>query len=183
MLEHLKQYGKTHLFYIIIIAIGLIAFRSWLSGHDARVLAEQTIQKSEVQVKALQDQIKATDTEANKQVEVVVKEIQAVRTPAQAVAAIPDLSSLPLDSRPGPTATSVTVEAIPLAQTLAQCKQDSILLQACQQDRTADEGIISSKQTEIVALKKKPSFWKRVEGTAKAVGIGVGIGILLGGKL
>jgi hypothetical protein len=101
-----------------------------------------------------------------------------VKTPAQAIAAIPDVSSLPLNTRPAADG-GVTVDAVPLFQELAQCKEDAVALASCKQVDAQKDQIISEQKTEIVALKKKPSFWKRVKSTAKAVGIGIGIGALL----
>jgi len=159
-------YAKTHVFYIIIIAVGLIAFRSWLQEHDARVLAEQT-------VKQQQSLIADITQQAAQKVRVVTKVVHDAVTPTQVVAAIPSLTGLPLATREIPgDPVNVTVAAQPLIQLAGDDKTARIQLEACQQ-------IGEAKDKQIEALKKKPAFWKRVEGTLKAVGVGVGIGLLL----
>lgn len=180
MLEYLKKFALTHITYLVIIGIALIGFHSWQTEHDARLLASQQAKVAEATISGLQQQIVATNAAATKQVQVITKIVRDVQTPAQAVAAIPQLTDAPLNPAPAPNPTQVSVDAIPLVQILAQAKQDSIELGACRSNETADQQIIAQKQTEIVALKKKPSFWHRVGGTLKIAGIGVGIGIALG---
>lgn len=173
-------YLKTHIVYVVVIAIGLIAFHSWLSEHDARLAADQTVKVSEARVADLQQQIAAVNAAAQKQVQVIVKQIEAVKTPAQAIAAIPTLTSAPLNSRPAvDSPTAVTVEAIPLAQELASCKVDRINLTACTANLQTETAIVAQKDVEIVALKKKPGFWKRLLATVKTLGIGIGVGVSL----
>lgn len=173
MLTWLTTFGKTHLTYIVIILIGLIAFRSWLAEHDARLAADNT-------VKSLQQQIGAINTAAAQKVQVVTKVIHdlgPVPTPAQVVQAVPQLTDVPLNTRVvAGNPVDVEVTAQPLVQLLAQAKEDAINLKACQ-----DVSVLKDQQ--ITALKKKPNFWHRFLGTAKAVGIGIGIGAIIGAKL
>lgn len=155
-------YLKTHLFYVIIIAIGLVAFRSWLQEHDARVLAEQTVKQSELKVSDLTTQIKLTSDAAASAQAALQKRVAEVRTPSQAIAAIPDVSTLPLNTRPAPGLPGgVIVDAVPLFQSLAQCKSDAIELTACRTNFSTQEKIIAEKDTQIKALTAKPRFWKR----------------------
>jgi hypothetical protein len=185
MLAWLENYGKTHLFYIILIVMGVVSFRCWLSEHDARVLAEQTVKQSDARVKDLQQQITNTNTEAAQKVQTVVKIVHDAQTPSQVVAAIPSLTNVPLNARTLPDLgpTQVAVDAQPLVQVLGQCKQDSINLGACQANYNTCQQIVTQREEEIKELKKGPGFFHRVVGVAKAVGVGVGIGILIGGHL
>jgi hypothetical protein len=180
LLEYLKKFAMTHIAYLVIIGLALVAFHSWQTEHDARLLASQQEKVAESQVTDLQRQITATNAVAAKQVQVITKIVRDVQTPTQAIAAIPQLTTAQLNPTPAPAPNQVSVDAIPLVQVLAQAKQDSIELGACQSNETADQAIIEQKQTEIAALKKKPSFWHRVGGTLKTVGIGVGIGLVIG---
>lgn len=174
------EYFKTHVAYIVIILIGLVAFHSWLTEHDARLASDQTVKVAEAKVADLQQQIVAVNAAAAKQVQVVVKQIEAVKTPAQAITAIPTLSDLPLNSRPAvDSPTAVSVEAIPLAQELAECRVVKIQSDACSTNLTNETAIVAQKDTVIASLQKKPSFWKRVTGTLKTVGIGAAIGATL----
>jgi hypothetical protein len=174
------EYAKTHLFYLALIASGLIFFHCWTQEHDQRLLAEQTVKAAQTQVQTLQAQIASEQAQAAATIASIQAKVISVKTPQQAVAAIPDLSSLPLNARPAvDNPTQVSVDAVPLAQTLGQCSEDKVALLSCQQEQGQKDQIISEQKIEIVALKKKPSFLRRVLGTAKAVGIGIGIGVLL----
>jgi hypothetical protein len=184
MIAWLKSYAKTHIFYIVLIAVGLIAFRSWLQEHDARQVAEVTVKQQEAQVANLKQQIVTTQQQAAQKVQVVTQVVHDAVTPSQVVAAIPSLTNVPLETREIPgNPVDVEVAAQPLIQLAGDDKATHIQLDACQQVSTLKDQQLTAKDVEIVALKKKPSFWKRVTGTAKAVGIGVGIGLLLSNRL
>jgi hypothetical protein len=174
------NYLKTHLFYLILIAAGIFAGRLWLQEHDLRVQAEAQVKQSELVVKDLQSQIVQTQQQAAAAIKAVQAKVIYVKTPAQAVTAIPDLSTVDLHPRLLPdNPLQIGVDAVPLAQELAQCKEDKIALDACSATDKAKDGIIDQKDLEIKALKKKPSFWNRVKSTMKSVGIGIGIGFAL----
>ena len=185
MITWIETYAKTHLFYIILIVVGLIAFRSWEQEHDARLLAEQQVKQSDAQVKTLQQQITTTTAQATMKILQVKRDIQGAKTPAQQVAAVPQLTDVPLNVRPivGLPDGVVAVDLAPLVQELGQCKIDSINLGACQENYNNCQNIVTTREAEIKVLKKKPGFFHRMVGVAKAVGVGVGIGLFLGAKL
>lgn len=172
------SYVKTHLFYIIIIGVGLIAGRAYIAEHDQRVLSDAAVKAAQVQVQTLQSQIVAEQAAAAQTIAAIKAKVILVKTPAQAIQAIPDVSSLPLNARPAPDG-GVTVDPLPLYTELAQCKIDAVSLNACTQTSAQKDQIITAKDAEIKALRKKPSFFHRVVGTLKTVGIGVGIGLML----
>lgn len=169
MIAYLKQYLGTHLFYIAVIAIALLCGRAWIGEHDARLLAEQQIKKSEQQVVDLQKQIATNDAAATKQLSILQTQQQQTKTPQQAIAAIPTLADIPLNARPGPTLGTTVVDIMPLFQELNECKQDAVKLNACQSDYKAEVAIVAQKDDQIKALTKKPRFWKRVASTLKTV--------------
>jgi thiamine biosynthesis protein ThiC len=180
--ENPMNYLKTHIFYIALIAVGIIAGRAWLLEHDARVAAEVMAKQAETSVKVLQQSIADNDAKTAATIAALQQALAKIKTPAQAIAAIPSVSGLPINSRPAiDNPTQVSVDAVPLYQELNQCKQDAVSLNSCQADLKAEKEIVEQKDVEIKALRKKPSFFKRVIGAAKAVGIGIGIGLLLGG--
>jgi nicotinamide riboside kinase len=180
MIAWLKTYAKTHLFYIVLIAVGLIAFRSWLQEHDARLKADDTVKQQEIVVADLKQQIVIANQQAAQKVQVITKVVHDAVTPTQVVAAIPSLTSLPLEAREIPDdPVNVAVAAQPLIQLAGDDKACHIQLDACQQVASLKDQQLKAKDVEIVALKKKPGFWKRVSGKLKVVGIGVGIGLLL----
>lgn len=168
---------KTHAFYIVVIALGLLGFHSWLSEHDARVKADAAVKQSEATVQSLENRIAAADAAAVVKVQAVVTQVKAIRTPEQAVAAIPALSDLPLNARPAVGLTT-TVDAVPLSQELGQCRENEILLSACQADLTDEKAIVEQKDAQIVTLTKKPKLWKRILGTLKTFALGAAAGYL-----
>lgn len=174
MIKWLENYGKTHIFYIILIVMGAVGTRAWLAEHDARVLAEQTVKQTDAQVKTLQQQIVTTNQLASEQVKTVIKVVHDAQTPSQVVAAIPQLTQAPLNARVVSTdPNSVEVAAQPLVQLLGQCKEDSINLGACTSNYNSCQQIVKAREVEIVALKKKPGFWKRITSHGKTAGIAI----------
>jgi hypothetical protein len=73
----------------------------------------------------------------------------------------------------------VEVAAAPLMQLVGELKTSQIELGACQQVSGLKDQQLVAKDVEIVALKKKPRFIKRIENVAIAVGAGIGIGVWL----
>jgi len=162
-----KTFITTHLFYIILIAVGVVSFRMWLSEHDARLTAD-------AKVKEAQTQIASIVTQAAAQVKVVTKVVHDAVTPSQVVAAVPTLTDVPLATREiTGNPVDVEVAAQPLMQLVGELKTAQIELGACQQ-------VSVLKDQQIAALKKKPKFFTRLKRVAEAVGVGVGIGLLLG---
>lgn len=180
MVDWIKAYAMHHLFYIIIIAVGLLSFRVWLSEHDARVAAENVVKQSEATVATLQAQIKAIPAQTAAKVQVVTRVVHDAVTPSQVVAAIPQLTDVPLATREIPgNPVDVEVAAQPLMQLVGELKTSQINLGACEQVSGLKDQQLTAKDAEIVALKKKPKFLTRMKHVAEALGIGIAIGVLL----
>lgn len=180
----LKTYAHTHLFYIILIIVGVVGTHVWLQEHDARIAAENVVKVQELKVADLQSQIETTQQQAATKVQVITKIVHDAVTPSQVVAAIPSLTNIPLETRAVPgDPVDVTVAAAPLVQLAGEAKTAEINLAACENVGLLKDQQLLAKDTEIKALKKKPRFFKRVFGVAKAVGVGVGIGLLISGHL
>lgn len=187
------NYIKTHLLYIILIAIGLVGFRSWLQEHDAKLQAQAQEKVSEATVKSAEDRIQSLAQDIEKiradrdsTIAALVKQRQVVKTPQQAIAAIPDLSTLPLNTRPTEDPNRVTVDVMPLFQQLNSCRQDTVARAACEAESGKKDDQLKEKTTQLVAkneeikaLKAKPKFWKRVWGHVKDQAIGVAGGIII----
>ena len=179
-----KHWILSHLVVIVGVAIALVGVHAWLGEHDARLNSEIAIKGSEAKVSQLEQQIAATNAAAAQKVQVVTRIVHNVATPAEAIAAIPQVTDSALNARAIPNnPVQIAVDYLPLIDLLGQAKSDAINLAACTSNLTAETSIVAAKQTEIVALKRKPSFWHRVGGVAKAVGVGVGIGFLIAGKV
>jgi hypothetical protein len=174
------NYIKTHLFYITLIGVTLVCAKVWLQEHDARIKAEATVKLEQASIAQLQAQISATDKATMQQIAALKQRAATVRTPAQAIVAIPDVSQLHPILNPVPNdPANVTVQALPLFTALEQCKEVNIDDTACHKDLDASKQIIADQTLEIKALKKKPSFLKRVWGIAKIAIISAGVGVLL----
>jgi predicted lipid-binding transport protein (Tim44 family) len=114
MITWLKTEAKTHAFYIILIVMGVIAFRTWLSEHDQRVQAENVVKQSQQQVKDLQQQIVAVNAAAAANVAQVRTIVLKSSTPSTVVQAVPELTNMPLNARvatDNPTQVSVDAAA------------------------------------------------------------------------
>lgn len=175
---------KTHAAYIaaaVVIALLLtFGFTAWRQEHDARLIAEVKIVAAEQNIAHLQTDIQAITAQRDAKLSTLEKQRKTVSTPAAAITAIPDLSTLPLSTRPvSDDLSRVSVDALSLFNELNSCRQTEVKLDACTQTAAKTADIVAEKTAEVVALKKRPSIWKRFTGTLKAVGIGVGIGMAL----
>lgn len=177
------QWIEKHIEGLLVAAFGVclaIGAVAWIQEHDARILAEQTVKASQSRVEDLQKSITQVDQSTKTQIAALQKKAATVKTPVQAVQAIPELSDIPLNAHPAigfPDA--VMVDAVPLFQELNKCKQDSVELSACSTKLGLEQKIDTEKDVQITALKKKPGFWKQVKDTSIKVGIGVAIAYAL----
>lgn len=177
ILTYLKESAGRHLFGIAVAVGLLIAGRSYLAEHDARLIAEQTIKTAQVQIDSLQKQSAVITQAGQQKVMVLQKQAEAVKTPAQAIAALPAVSTVDLHPAALPDAPSaVQVDALPLYQELNTCKQDAVNLGVCGANLDIEKQVTAQKDVEITALKKKPGFWHRVRQTAEMVAIGAALG-------
>lgn len=177
----LPSHTGIHLFYLaLVIVLGVMA-HVWLSEHDERLLAEQTVKVSKQHEADLEAQLKALSSVTAAQVKAVQAKVATVKTVPQAIAAIPELSNLPLNARPIPSMPDdVAVNAVALTQELGACRTDRIELGSCQQAIVLKDGIIAEEKTQIAALTAKPKFWHRVGSKLKNGSILISIGILVG---
>lgn len=176
---------KTHAGYIILIAIAALGlwlgFTAWRVEHDRALLAEQQIKVSEVQFKALQDQVaeRAKDTAAT--VAALRAQAKKVETPQQAIAAIPQVTDIPLNMRPSvDNPGQVSVDVVPLFRGLEQCREDAVQLNSCQLDKKDLQAQVDAKAAEVKALKAKPKFWDRVKTYGKVALGFTSIGLAIG---
>lgn len=188
MVAWLKTYATTHLFYIILIVVGAIAFYSWKGEHDQRLIAEQTIKANSQVIAGLNDQIKARDA-ANVAADNKVKTlVAATKTPAQVVAAIPRIAppdiAGELNARVSPTLPNVVeVDAPGLIDLTGKFVTMSQDLATCRADYADETKKFNTDESTIATLKKKPRLIKRIFGSVKTFGIGVGVGVVLAAKV
>lgn len=180
---NLKTFVLSHLVWVVIIVILAFAVHAWLVQHDARLQAEQQEKISEHVIEDLKSQMAEREAQRQKDVQIVTRIVHDSKTPTQVVAAIPQLTDAPLNTRviPGSPA-DVAVAAQPLVELLGQCKTDAINLNACQKDLADQTKITAQLETEKASWKKAAghhSFFGKVWGGAQKVGL-LGIGIALG---
>jgi hypothetical protein len=179
-----KHFVLSHLIWVGIVAASLIGFYSWRAEHDARIQAEATIKIAQSQITTLQQSIADRDKQAAIQVAPIIKIIHDTVTVPQAIQNLPQVINQPLPvpvvAAPNNAVLIPEPDVLPLFNQVADDKVCRVELTTAQADLTDEKAIVAQKDTEIVALKKKPSFWHRALTTAKTVGIGIGIGFALG---
>ena len=177
----LLAFLEKHGWGLVVTLAVLFAGHSWLVEHDNRIIAEQTVKTAQVQIDSLQKQQQATAQVAQAQIVTLKKQAAVVKTPAQAIAAIPALTDVPLNTRAVPGShTEVMVDVVPLFQELNQCKQDAVALNACSVQLADEQKIDAQKDVQIKALKKKKGFWARVKKDVIDTAVTVGIGLVAG---
>jgi hypothetical protein len=183
VISSLKSEIKTHLFYVVLIAVGIFGFHYWSLEHTQRILAEQTIKQSQATIQTLQQQITTTNAQAAQKVQVITKivhDLGPAPTPAQVVAVVPQLTEMPLNARVAvDNPTQVSVDAVPLVSLLAQASTDHINLGACQVDLKAETAISAQKDIQIAALKRKKPLLKRIEHGLEIFGAGALVTLVL----
>lgn len=180
-----RHWVLSHLIWVAAVVVGIIGFRYWVHEHDQNLVISAQVKAYEATNKTLQEEIVAVRADAAKQKADVQAVVKRVKTPAQAIEAIPTVTDLPLRPVAVDDPTRVSVDATVLFQGLAQCKQDKIDALSCSQVSAKQDEQIKQKDLEIAALKRKPRFWARVKSVLKtaAISIAVAEGIrIAGGK-
>jgi hypothetical protein len=179
LIDYLKNYAAKHIFGVAVGVIVIIGVRSYMADHDARLLADATVKQSQSRIADLQQQLQETKQAGQAQIAKLQQEKAQVKTPAQAIAALPSVTPAPLNAAPLPDAPSrVSVDALPFYQAMNECKQCSTELATVKaEDATKDE-IITEKDVQITALKKKRGFWKTFERTVEIGGAAFAFGYI-----
>ena len=168
---------RPHVFWLVLVAVGLFAFRSWLGEHDARLKADVGVKDAQALIDSLKQQIATRQVETEKQVQVIVKEVAAAKTPSEQVAEINKLAVQPIHAEPvANDPGKVTVDLEPMLQEESECRQNAIKLGSCQQELADRLEIEAQQDKQVDLLKKKPGFWKRLGSGAKKIGWGIAIG-------
>ena len=176
----MKAFFQAHVEAFLAGALALIfvlCLTAYEQEHTARLLAEQTVKQSQGRVTDLEQQSKAVAQAGQQKIIVLQKQADAVKTPTQAIQAIPTVSDVPLNARAVPELPNVVqVDAVPLYQELNKCRQDGVSLGVCTERLNLQGQIVAEKDIQITALKKKPGFWKAVKRVAITAGIGAAVG-------
>lgn len=167
---------------VLVVLIGL-GIREYINAREDRIRAEE-------QAKAADQRMKDREVQYQQQLSTLLKQRAAVRTPQQAVAAIPDVSHLPVAIRivqppdllpNAPSAAKVgdaiipQESVVPLFQQLADCRVNELGLTKCQGD-LAD---VRQQATAWEKAAKGGSWMKRTLRKAKVIacaGAGAGLG-------
>jgi hypothetical protein len=166
-----KTWILSHCIWIVAVAVALTMGHAWLREHDQRLAVESSLKSSQAQIQTLQQQITTAQQQAQIKVQTVTKIVHDTTTTTQAVKAIPQVTDVPLNTRQAvDNPLQVSVDALPLVSDLGELQTDKAQLSACQITVTADAGIIKQKNDQIVLLKKKPPFLKRVENRLREFG-------------
>lgn len=168
---------RPHFFWIVLVSGGLFAFREWLAQHDANVRAEIQVRDLQTNIDSLKAQIAARQVDTQKQVQVIVKEVAAAKTPEQQIAEVNKLAANPIHAEPVlGDPSKVTVDLAPLLAEESECRQMAIKYGACQQDLQDRLAIEAEQAKQVDVLKKKPGFWRRLASDTKKIAIGIAFG-------
>ena len=160
-----------------VAAVLFVCGYAFLQEHDKRIRAEIAVQASADRIAVLQQDEAAIQQTTDAKVAGLQKKAAQVKTPAQAIAAMPNVSHLPLNARTLPEfPAQVAVDAVPLFQELAACRVTDAKLDGCTALRAKDAQIITEKDSQITALKAKGSVWKRAWNIAWPVAVSFGVG-------
>jgi hypothetical protein len=189
LIEWLKANAAKHVEALVIAAVLVFAGRIFLQEHDARIVADAQVKAAQSTIDDLKKQQTEVEKVAKAQVIVLQKEAVAVKTGPQAIesldndpqvkAVLPSLTPVP--DEPG----IVQVNALDLFKGVNACEQNSVNLGACSKELDIEKQIDGQKDDQIVALKKKPSFLRRLGKAALVVGCAAGggaAGSLAGGR-
>jgi hypothetical protein len=180
IINYLKNTAGGHLVILALVVLAFIGGSSWLQEHDARIKAEITVKAAQEQINTLQAKKGDADKAAKTQIVILQKEAAAVKTPRQAIDALPSVTNAPLAPVPvTDLPDDVAVNAVALYKNLNECKQDAVNLAACSAKLDIQEQIDGKKDEQITALRKKPGFWKAVKSKAITLGIGAITGYVL----
>jgi hypothetical protein len=190
---------------IVLLAGGVLAFRSWLSEHDLRLHAEeqakaqQTVQADAAAKAAeLQKQMDVRDQAYTEQLKALDSKLQSATSPQQFAALVSQMAGLKQPIQVvTPAATSQNPNPTPVAQVpeidfpqakayvtdCEQCKLDRAKLQADAADR-ASQAALAQKQIDSLKQEvntwqtaaKGGSKWQRMKRAAKWFAIGAGAG-------
>lgn len=178
---------RIHVAYLLVFAVASggawVAVHSWIQEHDARLMAETQTKASQQVIASLQQQILTRDTQAQAKVAAIQRQQAAVKTPEQAVLAMPDVSNLPIAITKAPVGLDYVLPApdvMPLYTALAEGKRCAIELDACQGNYADQLKINGQLQFQVDSWKKagKGTFWSRVWGITKSVGVGIVVGVV-----
>lgn len=177
----MKAFIEAHFWKCIgaaLLCVALVAAgKSWLDEHDARLLADQTVKTTAAALDSLQKQKDAADAAGKAKLAALQKAAAQVKTPAQAIAAMPTVTDVPLNLRPVPNIPAdVTVDAMGLYKNLESCKETEAQLTTCTSELAIAGKIQDTQKAEVQALKQPVGFWKRTRQTLELIGIGAAIG-------
>jgi hypothetical protein len=181
MIQTIWAFIKPHVAYWAIGLTAYMGIHSWLAEHDARLKADIQVKDAQVLIDGLKVQISTRQVQTQKEVQVIIKEVAAAKTPVQQVAEVEKLSPAlkPVELPDAPSSVKVNLPA--LVQSLGQCKVDSMKLSSCQKDLAAHEAIEAQQNKQVEVLKKRPGFFKRLtqDRTTLMLGGILGAGVTL----
>jgi hypothetical protein len=168
--KYLETSAGKHLLAVVLLAVAVFVGRSWLQEHDARLISDMRVKAAESTITTLEKQQSQVVQAAKVQVIQLKQEAKAVNTPSEALTALPQVESVPLEAVALPDAPGrAAVDIVPLYQSLNTCKQDAVNLAACGTELSLEKQITGEKDIQIAALKKKPGFFKRLGKAAKVI--------------
>lgn len=174
---------------VVLLAVLVIGGFSYLQEAKARAALDAELKAENGQLADLNARMAASDKQAQATLAARQAAAAKVKTPAQAIAALPTVVGLPkpiILQGPETTVAMVPGDAIlpkadilPLFQKLENCKEHDILLGECQIDRQTlrtETDLLTKERDQAVSTVKGGTFWTRFKHNAKWVAVVAGTG-------
>jgi hypothetical protein len=182
---------KAAIALVVLIIVGAavwFGFTTWLAQHDRSLRMEMTLQQKDAEIQQLQNGIAARDKQAAEQIAERRQRAAQVQTPEQAVAALPDVTTLPLSvHQVGANYEIAGPSMVALYRQLETCREDQIMLGTCQTNYADLQKIADDRKVQLdsaVATARGGKWYQRLWRRSKDIGIGVVIGgSIVGGVL
>jgi len=172
----------------LLLAVSLVAGISYVEQIKVRAAFEAQLAIDAHQIHDLDQAIAARDKETENQVAALRAAAAKIKTPQQAVGALPQIVELPKPiymEAPVPQSSELPDAGIPhesilpLFAKLAECKEHDVLLGACQLDRDAltQKVEIVEKDRDLAVQTIRGGTWlQRIRRNSKWLLIGAGVG-------
>lgn len=177
-----RVFIKQHLGWILFAGMALIfGWQTYRSG-KAVAKAEIVDASARAQISQLQAQMTARDVQVAAQVKAVQIKAAAVKTPAQAIAAMLDVFKLPHGFRPNPLNPTEyvlpAIDAPSLYQQGADAQMCFIKLAGCQDNLAHSKKIVPLEESRVRTWRDVSGSgkWNRLKNCAARVGVGTASG-------
>lgn len=170
---------------ILLVVLGAIGGYSLMQEKMARASLEAMLKADDARFAKLEADMATRDKQAQDSIAMAQKHAATVKTPQDAIPEINALAgfpvpiALPLVWQRGQSIAIPEEDILPLFQKLETCKEQEILLGACQADRIdlqVKAQLLTAERDQAVSTVRGGTFWQRFRKNAKWVAVVGGVG-------